>query len=122
MRRGRLWITLALFAAVFLVHALSPVPASGDSRWTVPTALSLLDRGDLNLDEYQREMTASGYYAIECVSLDRTRRAYPLDTRPDAAAACAGSHHYTVFPLAGPVLSAAVIGPLRWAVVTARPL
>jgi hypothetical protein len=50
----------ALFAVAFLVYAACPIVTSYDSRWTIPVALSLLDRGDTNLDEYSRVMDPTG--------------------------------------------------------------
>ena len=41
-----------------------------DSRWTIPVAVSLLDRRDTNLDEYAGLLEQSHYYAAECVTPD----------------------------------------------------
>ncbi len=43
-------------AAVFAVHASSPVRMQTDSVWNVPVALSLWHHGDVTLDEYTDEL------------------------------------------------------------------
>jgi hypothetical protein len=48
--RGRLAV-IGLFLAVLVIHAASPVVQSGDSRLSVPTALRLVEHGDLRLDD-----------------------------------------------------------------------
>ncbi|NUQ00481.1 MAG: hypothetical protein HUU35_11570, partial [Armatimonadetes bacterium] len=49
---SRTWHWLGLFGLVAAVHFASRVDTSFDSRWTLPTAMSLLTEGDLDLDEY----------------------------------------------------------------------
>lgn len=44
----------AVFLAAYLVYDSSPVTTSFDSRWSIPTALSLLREGNTDLDEYYR--------------------------------------------------------------------
>jgi len=104
----------AVFGFVFFVHALSPALTSGDSRWTVPVALSLLERGDTNLDEYLDLIRENGYYAAECVR------------PPDAVAGpamgdCAGGHIYNRYPIGVPVLAAPVVFAIRVSLDLAEP-
>src|SRR5689334_5595337 len=56
---------LALVGLVFVVHVLSPIRTSFDSRWAIHTAVSLAYRGDTDLDEYDDLLRADHYYAIE---------------------------------------------------------
>ena len=43
---------VVVFSVVAGVHGVSPVGASYDSRWTVPVVVSLMERGDTDIDEY----------------------------------------------------------------------
>lgn len=47
-------VLLGLF--VFLGHSISSVSQSGDSRWAIPLALSILHERNLDLDEYASEI------------------------------------------------------------------
>lgn len=52
---GNVWeliVPIALMIIVFSVHVMSPVCTSGDSRWAIPTALSIIRYGDVDIDEY----------------------------------------------------------------------
>jgi hypothetical protein len=49
----RAWPRLWLWALLYAVFCLSPVRIQSDSVWAIPTALSLLNEGDVDLDEYQ---------------------------------------------------------------------
>lgn len=64
MKFGHIQVSLTVFLVVFLVHALSPVVTSYDSRWTVHTALSLFREGNLDLDEYEELLHAANDYAV----------------------------------------------------------
>ncbi|WP_321470010.1 hypothetical protein [uncultured Paludibaculum sp.] len=100
MRRAQITAGALLGLAVFLVHAISPVVTSGDSRWTVFQALSLIHRGDLDLDEYEPRVRATGYYAI---------------TRPDG-------HIRTIYPAGNILLAAPAVAGLEFALHAFRPL
>ncbi len=104
----------SVFAAVFLAHALSPVLTSGDSRWTVLVALSLLERGDTNLDEYLDLVRESGYYGVECVQAGKT-------VQGAAMGACAGGHIYNWYPVGVPLMAAPVVLGLRGALDVISP-
>ncbi len=49
----RRWAAPAVGLVAFVVYVAAPQRVQSDSIWTVPTALSLTQRGDLNLDEYR---------------------------------------------------------------------
>ena len=66
-RRRRWVIPLAVFLVVFGIHVGSSVTSSFDSRWSLYIALSLLHRGDTNLDEYGEVIAREQGYAIEQV-------------------------------------------------------
>lgn len=67
------------FAMTFAVHLLSPVVTSFDSRWTIPTALSIIEEGNTNLDEYQHEPDFNNHYAIK-ISHGHYYSLYPIGT------------------------------------------
>jgi hypothetical protein len=88
------WLLLAL---VFVTHSISPVATSADSRWTVPLALSLLKRGDADLNEYPKLLEQHQYYGVECID--------PAGLRAGPAAKnCSGSYHSS-YPIGGPLLA-----------------
>lgn len=103
-----------VFAAVLAAHALSPVLTSGDSRWTVLVALSLLERGDTNLDEYLDLVRESGYYGVECVQDGGA-------VRGPAIGDCAGGHLYNWYPIGVPLLAAPIVAGLRGALGVLAP-
>ncbi|MBM4243939.1 MAG: DUF2029 domain-containing protein [Deltaproteobacteria bacterium] len=71
--RGRDWlpgrrdvgIASLLGLLVLLAHGLSPIRTSFDSRWTIPTAVSIAYRGDDDLDEYAWPIVEVEGYAVE---------------------------------------------------------
>jgi hypothetical protein len=50
-----------IFCVVLLVHISSPVMTSLDSRWTLPTAKSLIKEGNSDLDEYMSYIVPDDY-------------------------------------------------------------
>ncbi|MGC4051940.1 MAG: hypothetical protein QM757_21575 [Paludibaculum sp.] len=107
-----------LGVVVFLLHAASPAVTSGDSRWNVFQALSLIHRGDLDLDEYQPRVQASGNYAITRPD-GHIRTIYPVGTALLAAPAVAGlegtlrTFQFALAPLAARVQSPTLAALLR---------
>lgn len=60
---GRLdrWICIALFALIVVTQFNGKWYGTGDTRWYIPVALSLLEEGNNNLDEYRDIMTSRDY-------------------------------------------------------------
>jgi hypothetical protein len=83
-------VGLLLGIAVFLVHCHGNMGCS-DSIWSIPTAVSLIDHGDTNLDEYQ--------------SLQQLRRTGSIERYRD--------HDYTVFPIGTSLLAVPGVIVLR---------
>jgi hypothetical protein len=114
--KGKAGVLLGL--AVFLLHAASPVVTSGDSRWTVFQALSLIHHGDLDLDEYQPRLHSSNNYAITRPD-GHSRTIYPIGTALLAAPAVAGLEaslhilHFALEPLAARIPSPTLAALLR---------
>jgi len=79
-------VTLAVFCFVLLVHISSPVMTSLDSRWSLPTAKSLIKEGNADLDEY-RSIIAPDDYRIE----ERN------------------GHLYSIFPIGPSILATPVV-------------
>jgi hypothetical protein len=105
----------SIFIIVFLIHTLSPVAASGDSRWTVMIALSLLDRGDTNLDEYLGLIKKENYYNVECIGSLGNRMG-------PAIRDCRDGHIYNWYPIGGPLLVTPFVGLIRAALQFVAPL
>jgi hypothetical protein len=82
-----------------------------DSRWTIPVALSLIDRGDTNIDEYHDLIEQDQHYAVECVQADGTI----------SKGNCNG-HYYNWYPVAVPVMAAPLVFGLRKVVLLFAPL
>ncbi|MBS1826102.1 MAG: hypothetical protein JST93_12340 [Acidobacteria bacterium] len=104
----------AVFLAAFLYHATSPVSQQGDSRWTVFTAMSLLREGNVDLNEYGKEIEASGFYAIECVT-GRERR-YPIHS----LAECPNGRLYNFYPISISLLATPFIA-VQWGLLRLLP-
>lgn len=66
-RRSERRILLTLFTGVFLIHLISGVNAGGDSRWVVPTAVSIYRQGDTDLNEYTDLLYRYNYYCTDLV-------------------------------------------------------
>ena len=89
-----------VFIVVAAVHALSPVGASYDSRWTVPVVVSLLERGDTDIDEYAALVEPDNQYSV----------------------VKAGGHLYNWYPIGGPLLAAPVVVAIQGAAAVGRPV
>jgi len=63
-----LW-SLLVFLTVFLIYISSPIITSSDSHWSIHTSLSIIKKGDTNLNEYG-DIANTGHYAIEEVNGD----------------------------------------------------
>jgi hypothetical protein len=100
---------ITLFGVVYLGHALCPISTQGDSRWNVPTALSLLSGAGFDLRAYQGPIAASGFYGVECV-VPGYVRVFPVESLDQ----CTGGHIYNFYPLAVPLVSLPFVAALRW--------
>jgi hypothetical protein len=88
MTSGRRLETALFFLFVFTVYVVSPIVTSGDSRFVVPTALSVLRHGDADIDEYSHQFNEAPW-------VFRTEN----------------GHHWNVYPIGVPLLSL----PFVWA-------
>ncbi len=66
-----------IFLAVFAAHAPSSNRTSWDSRWTIPTALSIVREGNIDLDEYGPLVSKENNYAVVRVD-ERLYCLYPV--------------------------------------------
>jgi hypothetical protein len=80
----------ALFAAVWLCYVPGNMGCS-DSMWSIPTAVSLLDHGDANLDEYLPVLKARGFVLTQRI----------------------GDHYYTIYPLGASIMAMPGVLALR---------
>lgn len=85
---------IAIFLIVYLGHAFSRVTTAFDSRWSIPIALSLIERGDTNIDEYAAMRQGT-----------------------DEPVVSAGGHYYDWYPIGTPVLAT----PFVWALKLVSP-
>jgi len=97
--RVEIAICAGLFFAVWFSHALSRNWTSTDSRWTIPTALSILDHRSARLDQYAPLIEQDKFYAIDCLKGSTVIR--PLHSLTQ----CAGGHLYNFYPIGVPVLA-----------------
>lgn len=117
MTRKELLAAAAVFLIVLPAHVLSPNATPFDSRWTVHTALSILDEGNTNLDEYLPLLERDSFYGIECISTTGARL-YPIKS----ASECGGGHFYNFYPVAVPALVTPAVFALDKGIRAARPL
>jgi hypothetical protein len=76
-RFGTLWISLALGCLVLVVYVLSPIVVSADSRWSIPTAVSILHGKAGDLTDYRPRKDPSKDYAITYCK-NRPRTVFPV--------------------------------------------
>jgi hypothetical protein len=89
LRSSRLisWlIPLVLLQVVFWIHFLSPVFQGGDSRWAIPLTVSILQEGNLDLDEFSNHIS-------------------PQDARIDQI----GEHFFSYFPYGSSLFAVPVV-------------
>lgn len=99
--------TAALFLVVWVIFTVCPPFPSFDSYWTVPVAVSLLERGDTNIDEYLARMPQAAHYTVECVAPGKSAVWYLADAR-----VCAEGHAYNLYPLAVSILVLPMVAAL----------
>ncbi len=77
---------VALFGLVVVTHGMGLI-TSFDSRWSIPTARSLLREGNTDLNEYAALLQANRFYAIETI----------------------GGRHYSMYPIGASLLAIPVV-------------
>jgi hypothetical protein len=98
--KSAIW-PIALFAVVMTTHTHGNMGCA-DSRWSIFTAVSVLDQGNFDLDEYLQIVKDRGFYFTEQT----------------------GGHYYTVYPFGASLLAApvvAILRPIARAVLRWRP-
>jgi hypothetical protein len=90
-RRGAAW-SLAIFAVLLAIYALSTVRTSYDSRWSLHTAMSLVRGHGGDLTEYMTALKRHDFYAIE----------YP------------GGRPHTYFPIGTSILAMPAVAIAAW--------
>jgi hypothetical protein len=115
--RADLRMAAIVFCLCSVVYVVSPNATSFDSRWTIPTALSLLHHGDVNLDEYLPLLVRDGFYHIECVTVTKART-FPLTD----ASQCPAGHYYNFYPVAVAIIAAPAVFVLEHGLAAAQPL
>lgn len=116
-KRADLWTAAIVFCVCAAVYSVSPNVTSFDSRWTVHAALSLLHRGDIDLDEYLPLLARDKFYGIECVTAARVRT-FPVVR----SGQCPAGHYYNFYPMAVPMLAAPAVFTLERGLSAAQPL
>lgn len=92
-----------LFIAVFLLYSICPPFTSFDSYYTVPTALSIIQRHTTAVDPYVAGAPAVSHYAVECVPPDGPAVPY------ERANGCVEGHWYDYFSIGVPVLATPLV-------------
>jgi hypothetical protein len=83
-----------LFCLVMIFHLASGVTTSFDSRWVIPTAKSMVSRGDTDLNEYKDQIEKDDY------RIERIK-----------------GHLYSIFPVGVPLLAAPFVLPANSSIV-----
>jgi hypothetical protein len=111
-RRSDLWRAIALGLFSCLVYLAMPQPAhpnAGDNLWYVPTAMSLVHHGDLDLSEFAGELRASDPADVWIDCLDADPRLLKLAGRP------AGRGWVSHYPIGPALFSVPVVVVSDWA-------
>ncbi len=83
--------TLFLFLVLLVLNLLSPAIKTGDSMWSIPVALNIINRHQVNLDTYVDSINQSNNYTVERV----------------------GGHNYCRFPLGTKLMAVPVVAVAR---------
>ncbi len=67
MKLSNFAIIVLIFCTVLIVYHFS-IPTVADSRWNIPTAMSIIDEGNTDLDEYKQLLEDNDYYQIEVIN------------------------------------------------------
>jgi len=98
-RQHDLALCCCLLVAVWIAHATSRTWTSTDSRWTIPTALSIINDHTASLDRYASLIAQDNFYAIDCVTGQTVIR--PVKS----LAQCTNGHFYNFYPIGVDVLA-----------------
>ncbi len=79
-------VATCIFCIVFLAHLSSPIMFSPDSKWSLPTAKSIIKEGNTDLDEYKVYMEPNDY-RIESIE----------------------HHLYNIFPLGASIIAIPIV-------------
>ena len=101
-------ISLLILLVTWSCHSASRVRTSTDSRWTVPTALNLIDHGTSRLDNYALLIKQNEFYAVLCVGIDK-KVIQPLSSLDQ----CRDGHLYNFFPIGVALLAAPEVYVIR---------
>ncbi len=96
--RKQKWLPIGLGVLTFAVYVAAPQRVHSDSIWVVPTALSLVLRGDLDLDEYR-----------------------PACARVQHGCSEVNGHLYSDFPVAPALIAAGGLGVFEAGLWVVRP-
>ena len=107
----------SLLLVVFVIYILSPNATSFDSRWVVHTALSIVNEGNTDLDEYLPLLERQHFYGIECVSSDGAWR-FPVREKSD----CVEGHFYNHYPIGVPALVTPAVAALDFGLRAIQPV
>jgi hypothetical protein len=77
--RSAVLITLGIFVGLVAAYAASPIRTSYDSRWSIHTAMSLIEGRGGDLSEYRPALERHAFYAIEYPD-GRPRTLFPIGT------------------------------------------
>ncbi len=100
-------LCIGLFFVTWIFHSTSRVWTSTDSRWTIPTAVSIIDDHTARLDKYVTLIEQNNFYAIDCV-VGKTQ------IRPlTSLAQCPGRQFYNFYPIGIPVLAVPEVYVIR---------
>lgn len=82
---------ILIFLVVFAFHTASPIITSFDSKWSVLTALSVIEEGNTDLNEYHAWLARHDYWKV----------------------VRSGDRMYSLYPRGGPLLAVPVVAALR---------
>ncbi|MDD4924765.1 MAG: hypothetical protein PHF74_08085 [Dehalococcoidales bacterium] len=77
--KSRWLILAAIFLVIFVTYMASPVITSYDSRWSVHTAVSIIEERNTDLDEYEEKIKEQQLYAIRIID-EHYYCLYPIGT------------------------------------------
>jgi len=85
-------LLLIIFLVVFVSYINSPIMTGSDARWIIPTAISIINKGSIELDDYYERMKENNFYGIVTTN----------------------NHYYNYFPYGTAVIAVPFVWIISW--------
>lgn len=85
-------LPLIIFLAVFVSYVKSPIMTASDARWIIPTAINIINKGSMELDDHYELIKDNNFYGIVTFN----------------------NHYYNYFPSGTAVIAVPFVWIISW--------